>query len=221
MNKELFKTYPKHFIASDIHFGHKNILKYCKDSRGAGFGDFDTLTEDKTASAVNCMNDKIISNWNSVVGENDHTFILGDLVMGKMEYAIGLITRLNGFKTIILGNHDRSLIKLPEMATKESRSEIKIVGMKDYLCFSPSKSVSLVMSHFPIASWDGMSVGAIHFHGHLHGAPVPIIDAKNKRIMDVGIDTNDLYPFSLDSCIEKMKFIPMPSHDHHGETRDR
>jgi calcineurin-like phosphoesterase family protein len=215
MNREQYKSYPTHFIASDIHFGHKNILKYCSGSRGDG-QIFDSLSDDEVRTAVDAMNEKIIARWNSLVGTEDHTFILGDLVMGKMEHAIGLITRLNGFKTVIIGNHDRTLIKLPEMKTRESREEIKIVGLRDYLCFSPSKGTGVVMSHFPMSSWDGYGTGSIHFHGHLHGSPVQVIDAKNKRIMDVGIDNNDLCPFRLDDCIAKMKLIPSPKSNHHG-----
>ena len=214
MKKDEFKKYPNVFIGSDIHFNHKNILKYNADTRGDG-RDYDNLSPEEVTSLVTEMNEKIISNWNSLVSPDDLTFILGDICMGQMIYAVDLINRLNGFKYIIIGNHDRGLLKLPEFENSETRLKMKIIGMRDYLCFSPTNSIDLVFSHYPMASWDGMGRGSIMLHGHLHGAPVQIIDADKKRIFDVGIDNNNLYPFRLDSVVARMKDIPLPSHDHH------
>jgi calcineurin-like phosphoesterase family protein len=176
MNKEDYKKYPNHFVASDIHFNHARIIKYNAASRGDG-RDYDTLTEDEIWDLVHKMNEKIIANWNSMIGPDDHTFILGDLFMGQMKFAVDILNRMNGFKSIILGNHDRGLMKLPEFQTRESKLAIKVLSTRDYLCFSPRKGVSMVFSHFPMASWDGMSRGAIFCHGHLHGAPVHVINA--------------------------------------------
>ena len=214
MKKENYIKYPKHFVASDIHFNHKNILKYNADPRGDG-RDFDTLTESEIDAQVSRMNETIIAHWNEVVGPDDHTFILGDLCMGQMQFAVKTITRLNGWKTIVLGNHDRGLMKLPEFETRESKHAIKVLDTVHYLCWSPRKGVEIVMSHFPFASWEGMGKGSIMLHGHLHGAEVQVIGAKDKRIMDVGIDTNNLYPYSLDGVIARMHAKPLPRHDHH------
>jgi calcineurin-like phosphoesterase family protein len=214
MNKEDYKKYPNHFVASDIHFNHARILKYNADSRGDG-RDFDTLTEDEIWGLVHKMNEKIIANWNSLVGPDDNTFILGDLFMGQMKFAVDILNRMNGFKSIILGNHDRGLMKLPEFQTRESKLAIKVLSTRDYLCFSPRKNADMVFSHFPMSSWDGMSRGSIHCHGHLHGAPVQVINAKNKRIMDVGIDTNNLFPYHIEDVISKMQKIELPKYDHH------
>jgi calcineurin-like phosphoesterase family protein len=214
MKKEDFIKYPKHFVASDIHFNHKNILKYNADARGDG-RDFDSLSEAEVTELVVRMNDTIVQRWNEVVGPDDHTFILGDLCMGQMQYAVETITRLNGWKTIVLGNHDRGLMKLPEFQSRESKLEIKVLNTVHYLCWSPRKKVEIVMSHFPFASWDGMGKGSMMLHGHLHGAEVQVIDAANKRIMDVGIDTNGLYPYNLEEVIQRMHAKPLPKHDHH------
>jgi calcineurin-like phosphoesterase family protein len=70
--------------------------------------------------------------------------------------------------------------------------------------------------HFPIASWNDMARGSIHLHGHVHLEP-------NKRIgpgkmMDVGVDGNNLYPISLAEVITLMDKQPIKSmltFDHH------
>jgi calcineurin-like phosphoesterase family protein len=214
MKKEEYNKYPNHFVASDIHFNHKNILKYNPDGRADG-RDFDSLEEHEVDTQVIAMNEGIISNWNSLVGHDDHTFILGDLCMGQMKFAVETITRLNGWKTIVLGNHDRGLMKLPEFQNRESKLAIKVLETTHYLCFSPRKGVEIVMSHFPFASWDGMGKGSMMFHGHLHGSEVQVINAKQKRIMDVGLDTNKMHPYRLEDAVAKMRAIALPTHDHH------
>ena len=51
------------FYISDLHFGHKNILKF--DNRP-----FFTLEE---------MEKTLISNWNNKISKNDDVYILGDM----------------------------------------------------------------------------------------------------------------------------------------------
>ena len=51
------------------------------------------------------MNQKLIENWNSVVGPNDLVFHLGDFAFGGAEIWNKTLPRLNGHKVLILGNH--------------------------------------------------------------------------------------------------------------------
>ena len=82
----------KIFVCSDCHFNHKNILKYEPEARP-----FETVEE---------MNEKIISNWNSVVSPEDTVYVLGDFAMGLPEKIPSIVERLNGKIIIIRGNHD-------------------------------------------------------------------------------------------------------------------
>ena len=52
---------------SDLHFGHKNVIRF--DGRP-----FNSTEE---------MEDKLVENWNRVVRRNDTTYILGDFCWGK------------------------------------------------------------------------------------------------------------------------------------------
>lgn len=60
------------YYISDLHLGHYNILKMCNRP-------FETVEE---------MQGKITENWNNVVKNDDHVYVLGDLFYrfgGNME----------------------------------------------------------------------------------------------------------------------------------------
>ena len=71
----------KIFVTSDLHFGHRNILTFCNRP----FSDTKEMTE------------KLVSNWNEVVGKNDIVLDLGDVMWfdGRHE-AKRVLERLNG-----------------------------------------------------------------------------------------------------------------------------
>jgi len=76
-----------HFL-SDPHFGHRLVSKL----RG-----FDNPHDHDHA---------IIDNWCRVVSTNDIVWVLGDLSVRNIYYALGVLVRLPGRKRLILGNHD-------------------------------------------------------------------------------------------------------------------
>jgi calcineurin-like phosphoesterase family protein len=83
------------FIISDTHFGHQGIL---------GFKAPDGINKLRDFSSVEEMDEHIIERWNSVVRDQDKVYHLGDVAMRKEH--IATMSRLNGKKTLIMGNHD-------------------------------------------------------------------------------------------------------------------
>lgn len=83
MNKKVF------FIA-DTHFGHKNIIHY----------------ENRPFKDVNEMDEKMITNWNEIVSPEDEVFVLGDFSAYDFGKSSEICKNLNGYKTLIMGNHD-------------------------------------------------------------------------------------------------------------------
>jgi calcineurin-like phosphoesterase family protein len=79
------------FYTSDLHFGHERIIELCNRP-------FDSVQE---------MNEELIRRWNETVGTADTVYMLGDIVMGKLDDNLPLVSRLNGLKMLIPGNHDR------------------------------------------------------------------------------------------------------------------
>lgn len=97
----------KRYVISDLHLGHKDILKYRTQ--------FATLDE---------MHDTIINNWNSVVNPQDKVYILGDVAWNKQ--SLTLLNSMNGKKVLIKGNHD--ILPLKEYVKYFK----KIEGAKEY-----------------------------------------------------------------------------------------
>ena len=53
----------KNFYIADLHFGHKNIIRY----------------DNRQFASVDEMDNTLIKNWNSVVSNDDTVYILGDI----------------------------------------------------------------------------------------------------------------------------------------------
>ena len=83
------------FFTSDTHFHHQNIIKYCN----------------RPFSSVDEMNEKLINNWNSVVGKNDIVWHLGDFCFGRKENISEILPKLNGKINLVIGNHDHQKVK--------------------------------------------------------------------------------------------------------------
>lgn len=80
------------YFTSDLHLGYSKVIK----NRNRPF---DTVEE---------MNETLIANYNSLVSKKDTVYLLGDLTQ-KLEpqEANSLLSRLNGKKTLLIGNHDK------------------------------------------------------------------------------------------------------------------
>lgn len=106
-----------YFFISDTHFGHKNIIEYCK----------------RPFKSVEEMNDALIKNWNKVVSPEDTVFLLGDFVFrGKISL---LKSILNGNIVWIKGNHDSRDKTIIDSVF------IKLGGRRWHLIHDPGESV--------------------------------------------------------------------------------
>ena len=83
------------FFTSDTHFNHTNIIQYCQ----------------RPFKSTDEMNEAMIDNWNSIVGEDDTVFHLGDFCLGGAAEWNKILNRLNGRIYLILGNHDLKNIR--------------------------------------------------------------------------------------------------------------
>jgi len=152
------------FFTSDTHFSHKNIISFCKRP-------FKDIIE---------MNIGIIEQWNSQVSEIDEVYHLGDFSFARDDITLEILSLLNGKIHLILGNHDKSITKNPElMSMFESVESYKEIYIENKLT---------VLFHYPIEEWNRAHHGAFHLHGHQHNSPSTILGTG--RCMDVGVDGN-------------------------------
>lgn len=171
------------YYISDTHFDHDNILKLSKRP-------FNTIEE---------MNKAIIDNWNSRVTDNDDVYILGDITY-KSKDPIKYLKQLKGRKHLIVGNHDKSLLKNP--ACRRMFVEIADIKMVD------DNGTKIVCCHYPMVEWDGYYRGTIHFYGHIHNCieneTYQYIE-KVKNAYNVGVDILGFTPRTLKEILEMHK----------------
>lgn len=84
------------WLSSDWHLNHANFLNFT-DETGAPIRTFANVQE---------MNECILDNHNSVVKKGDKFWNLGDVFFGDKEWFKSYITKFNGSKRLIVGNHD-------------------------------------------------------------------------------------------------------------------
>jgi len=181
---------PSVWFTSDHHFGHNNIIKFCKRP-------FDSTHE---------MNKVLTDNWNSKIKKGDSVYHLGDLTLGDdgMKY----LSKLNG--TIILvcptWHHDRSWIKnFKKQTSPLSATDEPIVLVDALLMVKIStikiagRSLKITLCHYPMAEWEASHYGMWHLHGHSHGNHQGL---PGRFILDIGVDNHDYYPVSIEE-IEK------------------
>ena len=181
------------YFTSDLHFGHKNILRY--DNRP-----FATVEE---------MDAELIERWNKKVTPKDIVYVLGDIGWYTSDRLGKIIEKLNGHKILIVGNHDKGVLG-PTAAlcfdSIHSYLEIKVDGRL------------VVLSHFPILFYNHQHHGGYMLYGHVHNsAEWNMVENYKKEIQRLGIPCN-LYnvgcmlwnyePVSLDEIISDPRFQP-------------
>lgn len=80
----------KIFFISDTHFGDERIIRY----------------ENRPFEGAAQMGQTIIERWNSRVSDEDIVFHLGDFSSLSREENREILSRLNGKKILVMGNHD-------------------------------------------------------------------------------------------------------------------
>lgn len=161
------------FFTSDTHFCHRNSIYH----------------SNRPYESVEEMNEGLIKSWNDIIKPKDEVYHLGD-VTWRPQTCNEILSRLNGKKHLILGNHDKRIVKYkPKFESIQQNLDINIGGYHVFL------------SHFPHLSWDRSHHGSINLHGHCHGT---LFNFGVKRL-DVGVDANNYRPISWDEVIAKMK----------------
>ena len=173
------------FFTSDTHFGHANIMKYCKRP-------FETVEE---------MDQAIIDNWNSVVRPEDIVFHLGDFGFCGSLRLREIVDQLNGKIYLITGNHDRKMLKDGTIKSFE------FVGPELYITVNNQR---IYLNHKPYLCFDGSygrkdKTWTWQLFGHVHSGPLvgdSGLDINRLRMLfptqyDVGVDNNSFTPISF------------------------
>ena len=131
----------KIYVMSDTHFGHKNVIQYCRPN-------FKSVEE---------MDETLIKNWNDTVDNDDTVFFLGDFALGPSDRLVELGKRLNGKKILIRGNHDRA------SDTKFREAGFQDIFKKPLLMHFDKFDITIEFSHAP-----NQEAVYPNVYGHLH-----------------------------------------------------
>ena len=166
----------KYYI-SDLHFCHKNILRF----------------DERPWFDLSSMEDDLISLWNSKVGKNDDIYILGDLCWGLAEDWRRIIPKLHGRKHLIRGNHD--LPKIPEDISKLFASISAYKEVKD-------NGYTVLMSHYPMVIYrHDVDPKVVMLYGHVHNThEFEAIKAAIEAVREFYKDSRYNYQGQLYNC---------------------
>lgn len=163
----------KKWVISDLHLGHKNILKYSGALRGG------TTPEEH--------DEWIRHQWNSVVKKSDQVWLLGDAAMNGE--ALKQIGKLKGQKILVRGNHD-------------VQSTQHYLDYFQNVCGILSYKGTFWMSHAPVHPQELRGRYNLHGHVHQNsilgcdGKPDP-------RYINCCVEASYGVPQSLDLLMEK------------------
>ena len=175
------KDSEKIFFTSDTHFGHENILKYCK----------------RPFSSIDEHDDELIRRWNDKVPENGIVFHLGDVAFGNKKRTEDILNQLNGEIYLIIGNHDwRYVVSEHKNRFKEITQQMNM-----NIC-----GRHVILNHYPFLAFSGSYRGekaTYQLFGHVHTSKYTDegLDQQRMKFLfptqyDVGVDNNDFTPVS-------------------------
>lgn len=188
------------FYIADCHFSHDKVR----------------VLDKRPFPSVEEMDEHMIQCWNEVVRKKkDEVIILGDFCMGKGEQVNELLSRLNGKKYLVTGNHDGIFLRDKKL------DEGLFEWVKPYAELHDNNR-KVVLSHYPIICYNGQYHGNTTYmlYGHVHDTK----DYENvKRFQrqsqetwineDIGTLScnmincftifSEYYPLTLDQWIEK------------------
>lgn len=157
----------KTFYISDLHISHTNIAER------RGFGSIEEHDQ------------YIYSQWNDAVSPEDTVYILGDLTIGKGDYH--WLSKLNGSKIVILGNHDK---------WKHTKLLLPYVkGLSGGFKFR-YEDKTILFTHYPVHPFELQFVD-INIHGHIHSNII-----KDERYINLSAEMIDYTPLTIEQIIK-------------------
>ena len=169
---------------ADMHFGHENIIAY--DNRP-----FMTAAE---------MDEEMITRWNSAVGPDDLTWILGDFCTDGPERWEEILHRLNGRKALILGNHD----------DRETVRQVKncFEDITDY-CEITDGEHHVVLCHYPVLAFRDHYFGWVHLYGHVHtGYEANVIEHAKRQLKQLYVREDVCRAVNTGAMLPYMDYTP-------------
>lgn len=167
----------KVWIWSDLHFGHKNILHF----------------SNRPFTDTVHMREMLVGEHNARVGPNDTCITVGDFAFLPVQEANDILHRMNGYKVLIIGNHD---IK-KKRVMKLHFDEIMVCA------YMESKYMQFVFTHYPLYD---VPEGFFNIHGHEH---VAHLHTDTPQHFNVNCELQEYQPVRLDYIVDQASIRQM------------
>lgn len=176
------------WFTSDTHFGHERVLGFC----------------DRPWDTIAAMNRDLVDEINRWVAPEDTLYHLGDYSFKMtLEDAANLRKRISCKDVhLVPGNHDKDWSQPAVSWAFTVEKPITVLKID---------KLKLVLSHYPMADWQGMSHESIHLHGHIHTRGMKYNELNRMQGLyryDVGVDANDFRPICLDEVLAWFEGVP-------------
>jgi calcineurin-like phosphoesterase family protein len=167
------------FFTADEHYGHRNIIDFCK----------------RPFSSIEEMKETIIERHNKKVPRGGRVIHIGDMFWRTfgLDAAHEVLSRLNGQQYYVYGNHD-------ELIEGSKQLQDRFVYVKDVAEIKVDKLPKIVAFHYALRVWNGSHRGSWHLYGHSHGD----LPENGSLSFDVGVDCWNFEPVSLEEVCIKM-----------------
>jgi len=169
---------PSVFLVSDTHFGHRGVCHFTRNDGVTKLRPWDTPEE---------MDEAMVKAWNECVKPTDKVYHLGDVVINRR--SLVTMSRLNGDKVLIRGNHDI----FPDDEYRKYFRELRAYHVMN----------GMILSHIPIHE-ESLGRFGVNIHGHLHA----------NRVMKAGPASGEFVNKVVDPryhcvCVEHTDFAPI------------
>jgi calcineurin-like phosphoesterase family protein len=173
---------PSVFLVSDTHFGHAGVCRFTHEDTGVKIRPWTDPDE---------MDEAMVAAWNERVKPTDKVYHLGDVVINRK--ALSIMSRLNGDKVLIRGNHDIFRDDEYRLYFRELRAYHVMNGM--------------ILSHIPVHA-DSLGRFGVNIHGHLHTRRVKKARGVDARTGEV-LYGDEIDPRYHCVCVEQTDFAPI------------
>jgi len=180
------------FFYSDPHFFHEAVIGFCN----------------RPFSGVAEMNESLLKRYNTIVGDDDFVYWLGDISFGRFSETKEIFQWLKGQRVLVQGNHDKfSMTQYRQLGFSAVIQEAKIRLNGNYYQLShyPYAPTAEEMQSEPNVKFDvryldarPIDKGSWLLHGHVHSAW-----KHRKRMINCGVDVWEYAPVHI-TRIEKI-----------------
>lgn len=163
---------PPFYVISDTHFGHDNIVKYCRRPY-----DHEAM---------------MIKRWSRLIKTSDSILHLGDVFFGGQDgfvrFRDEIAPKLTGRKYLILGNHDRK---------KWDYEALGFEVIQPFQCRYRNYIVSF--DHYPKLL--SPNDKRIHVHGHVHNHGYSHGEQERWGNINVSVEAIDYRPHRVSALL--------------------